>query len=100
MAPNAATKLPTSAYFAYRTIRQKIKIPIYRRERRRARVRRRAGRGEPGELGEKRKWIFCFAEWRAEEERMLARVSVEASEVDDRSVVGSEEPLEGDIVLL
>jgi len=31
---------------------------------------------------------------------MLARVSVEASEVDDRSVVGSEEPLEGDIVFL
>jgi hypothetical protein len=63
-------------------------------------VRRRAGRGELGELGEKRNWIFCFAECRAEEERLLARASVEASEVDERSVVGSEEPLEGDIVLL
>jgi hypothetical protein len=63
-------------------------------------VRRRAGRGELGESGEKRKWRFCFAECSAEEERMLARASVEASEVDDRSVVGSEEPLEGDIVCL
>jgi hypothetical protein len=44
--------------------------------------------------------MFCFAEWRAEEERMLARASVEASEVEDRSVVGSEDPLEGDIFLL
>jgi hypothetical protein len=63
-------------------------------------VRSRAGRGELGELGEKRKWMFCFAECRAEEERMLARASVEASEVDDGCVVGSEEPLEGDIVCL
>jgi hypothetical protein len=63
-------------------------------------VRSRAGRGELGELGEKRKWMFCFAECRAEEERMLARAEVEVSEVDDRSVVSSEEPLEGDIVLL
>ena len=44
--------------------------------------------------------MFCFAECRAEEERMLARAEVEVSEVDDRSVVSSEEPLEGDIVLL
>jgi hypothetical protein len=63
-------------------------------------VRSRAGRGELGEVGEKRKWMFCFAECRAEEERMLARAEVEVSEVDDRSVVSSEEPLEGDIVLL
>lgn len=63
-------------------------------------MRSRAGRGELGELGEKRKWMFCFAECRAEEERMLARAEVEVSEVDDRSVVSSEEPLEGDIVLL
>ena len=63
-------------------------------------MRSRAGRGERGEVGEKRKWMFCFAECRAEEERMLARAEVEVSEVDDRSVVSSEEPLEGDIVLL
>jgi hypothetical protein len=98
VAPTAATILPTSAYFAYRTTRQKIKIPIYRKERRRARVRRCAGRGELGELGElgaKRKWMFCFAECRAELDLMFARCSVAASEEEDKSV--SEDPLDGDI---
>lgn len=68
---------------------------MYRRERRRARVRSLAGRGAEGELGEKRNWIFCFADLRADEERTFARASVLASEVS--SMAG--EPLEGDMLL-
>ncbi len=47
--------------------------------------------------------MFCFAECRAEVERMFARASVEASEVEERAVSGEEggeeevDPLEGDI---
>jgi len=76
-----------------------MKIDMYRSDRRRARVRRCAGRGEVGEFGEKRKWMFCFADVRADEERMFARASVEASEVEVRSMEGESEPLEGDILL-
>ena len=54
VAPIAATIDPTKAYFAYLTIRQKINTPIYRTDRRRARVRSRAGRGELGESGARR----------------------------------------------
>jgi hypothetical protein len=58
-------------------------------------VRRCAGRGELGELGANRKWMFCFAECRAELDLILARCSVAASEEEDKSV--SEDPLDGDI---
>jgi hypothetical protein len=57
-----------------------------------------------GELGAKRKCRFRFAECRAEEERMFARVSVAFSELEERSSpeleveVGG--PLDGDIVFL
>jgi len=47
-----------------------------------------------GESGEKRKWRLRFAEWRAEDERILALVSVEGS-----SMLMAGEPLEGDIFL-
>ena len=43
--------------------------------------------------------MFCFAETRALEERMLARASVEASLVEERSVLVVVVPLEGDIVV-
>ena len=52
-APTAATMDPTSAYFAWRTIRQKMNIPMKRNERRRARVRRCTGCGALGEPGAK-----------------------------------------------
>jgi hypothetical protein len=56
-----------------------------------------------GELGAKRKCRFRFAECRAEEERMFARVSVAFSELEERSSeveVEVEGPLDGDIVFL
>lgn len=43
VAETAATNDPTAAYFAYRTTRQKMNIPIYRKDRSSARVRNRAG---------------------------------------------------------
>lgn len=63
-------------------------------------MRRRAGRGAEEESGEKRNWRFCFAEDKAEEERIEARASVEAWEVEERlsGVVATAEPLEGDMV--
>jgi hypothetical protein len=42
--------------------------------------------------------MFLFAECRAEEERMLAFVSVDSSDVAWEDIVGV--PLEGDIVVL
>lgn len=63
-------------------------------------MRRCAGRGEEGELGEKRKWMFRFAEARAEEERRFALVSVSVLTLDDGGAIGSVgRPLEGDMVL-
>ena len=56
-------------------------------------MRRRTGRGELGELGEKRNWRFCLAERRAELEFIFALVSVEVS-TTAVEVVG---PLDGDI---
>lgn len=69
-----------------------------RRERRRARVRRWTGRGELGELGENRNCMFCLAEVRAVEERMFARASVLASEVEEGISI-SRGPLEGDMIV-
>jgi hypothetical protein len=71
-------------------------MPMYRRERRRARVRSLAGRGAAGESGEKRNCIFCFADLRAEDDRMFARASVLASDVSSMAVA----PLEGIIAVL
>lgn len=59
-------------------------------------MRRRAGRGEEGESGEKRKWRFFFAERRAEEDFIFALVSVEGSVV--ATIWSTEEPLDGDIL--
>jgi hypothetical protein len=53
-----------------------------------------------GESGAKRKCRFCFAECRAEEERMFARVSVAFSELEERSSSEVEGPLDGDIAFL
>lgn len=50
-----------------------------------------------GESGAKRKWRFALAEWRALEERIVARASVELWDVEERSSAGA--PLEGDILL-
>jgi hypothetical protein len=74
-----------------------MKIPIYRNDRNRARVRNCAGRGELGELGAKRKWIFCLAECRAELDLIFALLSVAASEEELKLVSGA--PLDGDILL-
>ncbi len=61
-------------------------------------MRRCAGRGELGEFGANRKCRLRFADCRAEEERMLARCSVAASELELRSISGV--PLDGDISFL
>lgn len=58
-------------------------------------MRRRAGCGAFGESGENRKWMFRFAEWRAEEERTFALTSVEVSATWD-----SADPLEGDMLVI
>lgn len=48
-------------------------------------------------MGAKRKWRLDFAEESADEERIVARASVEDWDVEERSEVGA--PLEGDMVL-
>lgn len=78
-----------------------MKIPIKRRERSKARVRRRPGRGAVGESGAKRNWRFCLADFKALVERIVARASVDDWEVEERSFVmfgGAVWPLEGDIL--
>ena len=42
--------------------------------------------------------MFSFAEWRAEDERIFAHASVDASEVSDIESDTSGAPLEGDIL--
>lgn len=58
-------------------------------------MRSRAGRGDVGESGAKRNWMFFFAERRADDDFMFAFASVEDSDMVATSASG---PLEGDIL--
>lgn len=61
-------------------------------------MRRRAGRGELGEFGEKRNWRFFLAEVRAEEDFRFALVSVSVESSRDCEGLAEGAPLEGDIL--